>query len=771
MPYLNTLLIAFDGIPIPRRAGSSKMTRGTGCVLALLALSAVRSVSAAEVIGTPNYSVRISSPGFRFEVTTPSGVALPAHPVSGLSFLGSRVERQERLRQDGATARWRVTNTAGQTALVRLVAKEHTIALTVTLGHDRPGSIQMRTASPGPAAYGLGDLGAWQANANLATSQKTYTVRHDGHRYRWLSSFLVFPQQGAAGACFERKGGLVEIGPDHYQMANEATSEQTFYYFVGSMKDVYAAWRDTRIAEGYLGVAPKMDGFELGFESWDLLGWKTSATTCQDAIRSFLDRGYRIRWAVTGSGFWRDGGAGGSSGTTTSFGDWNLQKYPETRPPLPPDFGDWCAANGIRWMIGQRVNFVPENGPHVAAKPSQNGATSFDTSIGVQEGLARDYFLKDGAGDLVKAASTIFPSVACYLLDGNAPGAADWFKGLYGRWGVNGVKEDTMMVSPDHTIFNAPMRAIAESGGLVMARCGAYSSPGTLTRVNDTNGPASMTLRCPINYLQYAASGAPNVYSDSAGFGSMRNVNATMRHAWLLALTAGMAVSDNPWNRGWSASDQATLKKAISVHYELGPYLYSSAVDSHRTGYPYTMTPLPIAFPDDTNTYDLASSSRRQFQWMIGPSLLAVPLLHDNYAKTSLMKIYLPAGTWIDIETGATYQGPSMLKDFEMPIGKIPLFVGGKGIFVRRLSDALPLKAVVYPVSAAGYSYTFTYPDGASTSTIVKKSADSPHAALQITDTTTGQAVAFDVDPETKAVSFDLVAGHNYTLHQEPVNR
>jgi alpha-glucosidase (family GH31 glycosyl hydrolase) len=183
------------------------------------------------------------------------------------------------------------------------------------------------------------------------------------------------------------------------------------------------------------------------------------------------------------------------------------------------------------------------------------------------------------------------------------------------------------------------------------------------------------------------------------------------------------------------------------------------------------MTPLPIAFPGDTDTYNLASRSSRQFQWMIGPSLLAAPLLHDNYAKTSLMSIYLPAGTWIDIETGATYKGPMMLKDFEMPIEKIPLFVGGKGIFVRRLSDALPLKAVVYPVATADFSYTFTYPDGASTSTIVKKSTDWPRAALQVTDTTTGQAVAVDVDPDTKAISFDLTAGHDYTLHQQPGNR
>ncbi len=714
-----------------------------------------------EVISTPNYSAHISSPGFRFEVTTPAGVALPAHPTSGLSFLGRAADGWERLSGAGNTTTWRLTNSVGQTALTKLVAQDHTIALTVTIENGLSGNISMRTASPGPAAYGLGDQGGYQANANLATSQKTYSIRHNGHGNRWLTSFLVFPRQGAAGACFDRKGGSVSIGPEYYQMANSAANEQTFYYFVGSMEQVYEAWREIRIAEGYPGVSPKMDGFDLGFETWDLLRWNTRASTCQAAIQGFLDHGYNIRWAVTGSGFWRYDGAGGTSGTTASFGDYNLDRYPETRPPLPPDFGDWCATNGIRWMIGQRVNFVPEDGPH---RRSKNGAKLFDTSIGTEEGLTNGYFLRDGSGNLVKLASTVFPTIACYLLDGNVPGAAAWFKNLYDGWGVSGVKEDTMMSTPDHTIYNAPMRAIAEGGDLVMARCGAYSSPGTLTRVNDTGGAGSMTQRCPINYLQYAASGAPNVYSDSVGFGHMRNVTSTIRHAWLLALTAGMAVSDSPWNRGWSASDQAKLKKAINFHYGLGPYLHSCAADSHTTGYPHTMTPLPIAFPDDANTYNLASRDRRQFEWMIGPSLLAAPLLHNNYGSTSLMNIYLPAGTWIDIETGEVHTGPTTLTDFDMPLEKTPVFVGGKGVLVRRLSDALPLKAVIYPIATGGSSYTFTYPDGNSTSTIVNNNTGWNVAALQITDTTAGSPVPFDVDAATGAISFDLTAGHDYAL-------
>jgi hypothetical protein len=709
-----------------------------------------------HAIVTENYRVLIKDPGFRMSIVTPAGTALPADPATGLSFLGSAATSSERLSQVGNTTVCRVTNRNGETALAGIVARPHTIELTVTMENNRSGAIRMRTASPGPA-YGLGDHGGWEANANLATTQKTYPIQHNGHAHRWLSSFLVFPQQRAAGAFFQRQGGEVSIGPSHYQMSNLAANSQKFYYFVGSMKEIYAAWRETRIAAGYPGVKPNMDGFELGFETWDLLRWNTNAGTCQAAIQGFLDRGYKVRWAVTGSGFWQE------RGSTCSFGLYDFSKYPESRPPLPPDFGDWCAARDIRWMIGQRTNFVPPGGPF-SSKPGESGATVFDTSPNSQEGIDLGYFLKDGSNNLILRKSTIFPTVPCHLLDGNVPGAAAWFKNLYDKWGVDGVKEDTMMAVPDHTIFNAPMRAIEEGGDLVMARCGAYSSPGTLTRVNDTNGARSMTLRCPINYLQFAASAAPNVYSDTVGFGGMRNVTSTLRHAWLLSLTAGMAVSDSPWNRKWSAADQAKFKKAIDFHYEIGPYLHSCAVDSHATGYPHTMTPLPVAFPDDPETHKLASSGKRQFQWMIGPSLLATPLLHDQYATSTRLNIHLPAGKWIDIETGDVHTGPATLRDFNMPLDKIPVFVGGKGVYVSRIDDGVPLQAVVFPVANGGSSYTFTHPDGTSTSTVVNGNTGWNAATLKVTNTTTGSPVAFTADSATGAIRFDLLPGNSYAL-------
>lgn len=708
-------------------------------------------------IQATNYDIDIENPGFRMEVSTSAGIVLPADSSSGLYFLDSMAVSSVSLGKSGDVYSYRVTNANGQTARVDIEAKARVIEVDVTLDGLREGAIRMRTASPDGPAFGLGDIGGWEANADLSLSQKTFYLNHNGHRHRWLSSFLVFPASGVAGACFERQGGSVSIGPSYYRMANSSASSQKFYYFIGSMEEIYAAWRTARIANGFPGVAPKMDGFELGFETWDLLKWNTNARTCQNAIRGFLNNGYKIRWAVTGSGFWFDDGT--TSGTTTSFGLYENTKYPETSSPAPPDFGDWCKARNIRWMIGLRTNFIPEDGPHRAARASQNGATQFDTSVGTEEGLTNNYFLKNSSGATIKRTSTIFPTVGCYLLDGNVPGAGTWFKSQYDAWGVDGVKEDTMMSAPDHTIYNGPMRAIAEGGDLVMARCGAYSSPGTLTRINDTR-VSEMTRRIPVNYLQNAASGAPHAYSDSIGFGSIGNVTSTVRHAWLQALTAGMAVSSTPWN--WSSANQATLKKAVDFHYEIGPYLHSCAVDSHNTGYPHTMTPIAIAYPDDPGTYTLANNNVGQYQWMIGPSLLATPRLR-NYAS-STANVYLPPGKWIDIETGTVYAGPTTLTGFSIPLEKVPVFVGGKGVYISRIDEVSPLQAVVFPIATGGSSYTFTHPDGIATSTVVNNNVGWNTETLAVTNTETSQPVVYVVDATTGAIRFDILPGNNYAL-------
>lgn len=700
-------------------------------------------------------SFQLKESGFRFSILSQGKVALPAASDWGLSIFGSPVVKVDLLnKKDGRTI-FKVGNAKLDGAIVTVEEGKNVVKVTVGFEKEKAGEIRLRTGTKGGPAFGLGDHGGWQPNANLAKSQRVYAMKQNGHAHRFISSFVVFPRERVAGVFFQKKNGSVDVGPGGYEMKNSATKRQSFYFFTGSLEDIYESYRACRVGEGFPGVEPKMVGFELGWESWDLLQWRTAGATCQKAIEGFLDRGCRIRWAVTGSGFWQ------SKGSTTSFGNYDFEKYPDSWKPAPPDFGDWAKSQGIRWMIGQRTNFVKLGGPH-SSKPGESGATMFETSPDSAEGLKKDFFLKDQGGEALTLKSSIFPTVPSYVLDGNAPGAAEWFRTKYDLWGVGGVKEDTMLAVPDHTVFNRPMRLIAESGDLLMARCGAYSSPGTLLRINDTHGARNMTLRCPINYLQYAFCGAPNVYSDTVGFAGMKNVETTLRHAWLLSTTAGMAVSDSPWSRGWSKENEAAFQKAVDFHYEIGPYLHSAAVDSYRTGFPHTMVPLPLAYPDDEMTYDLASKERRQFQWMIGPSLLAAPMLNGKVGRSAAMDIYLPKGRWVDFETGEKHEGPTVLKGFKMPVDKVPVFVGGKGIYVSRTGEKTPLEAVVFPIAIGGSTFNFTFPDGKSTCNVVNKNTGWNIKSLKVMKA--GVEKKFRVDEKTGAIRFEIQPGEQYEL-------
>jgi lysophospholipase L1-like esterase len=149
---------------------------------------------------------------------------------------------------------------------------------------------------------------------------------------------------------------------------------------------------------------------------------------------------------------------------------------------------------------------------------------------------------------------------------------------------------------------------------------------------------------------------------------------------------------------------------------------------------------------------------------MFGPSLLATPLYGDDFATATTRDVYLPAGKWLDYDTGKIYTGPQMLKGFALPVGKTPLFVGGKGVLVVQEHLNGPLTAMVYPVASRGSAYRFTHRDGTTRTTIVNDHTGWNIAALRVTDATDGQPVSFTSDPRTDAVKFDITPGHDYRL-------
>ncbi len=187
-----------------------------------------------------------------------------------------------------------------------------------------------------------------------------------------------------------------------------------------------------------------------------------------------------------------------------------------------------------------------------------------------------------------------------------------------------------------------------------------------------------LSKRIPINYLQYAASGFPNVYSDVAGthnLDNLKDADSNIRHVWLLALTAGMAVGAYP--KDWTEGKRQMFKKTIDFHYTLVAYMYSAAIKGYENGFPYILTPLSLAFPEDPDV-----SYLENFQWMIGESIMAAPFLKN--VESSKMNIYFPEGIWYDYYTDERMEGPILLKNKEVPLDKVPSFVGSKGIVLER---------------------------------------------------------------------------------------
>lgn len=646
------------------------------------------------VMESGEYSMEINSRNLGMGFFDKKGNTLvPKDSISGVFINSEPIIHSEIIERKQNELLLSAISSGGSRVKVN-ISFENGIA-TVSIEPEKSGERKVSLRFGGMSvAHGLGDAGGWNSTFDLAgEKEEIFDIINDGGGKRWVSTFTIFPKNNFAAVFFNHGKKSVVLSESTYQLNTEIDGISTFFLFVGKPKEIYASYKKVRNENGYEDIKPKSRLFELGWESWDALGWNTNQFTVQDILAKFHKEGYPIRWAVTGSGFWDEGG------TTTSFGRFG-EKFPDAG-----SFKSWMHQNDIFWLIGLRTNLIPAGGPYFPKTEKRDKNLEVKYYYGndlSKEALALKLLLTDEKYQARLITSTIFPIVPCYLIDGNRKGAATWFQKQYLKWKVDGIKEDTMMdLEHETSIFNKPIARIANEGGLVIARCGEFSAPGTLLRINDTSVD-NLKNRTPINYMQYAACGAPNVYSDVCGIHNMNNIeeiDANIRHAWLLSLTAGMAVGAFPSK--WTENDQQIFKKAIDFHYSLVPYLYSAGMKSYITGFPYTLTPMSIAFSEDKEAVEFEN-----FQWMIGASVLAAPLL-KNY-KTDKKDIYLPEGIWYDWETGIRLEGPTILHDYALPLSKIPCFIGGNGVVVLRLLDSDELIARIYPVGLTSTSDFYT---------------------------------------------------------------
>ena len=130
------------------------------------------------------------------------------------------------------------------------------------------------------------------------------------------------------------------------------------------------------------------------------------------------------------------------------------------------------------------------------------------------------------------------------------------------------------------------------------------------------------------------------------------------------------------------------------------PYLYSLAHEASSQALP-VIRAMPLAFPDDPNTYD------KDLQFMLGKWFLVAPVYNKNNSRF----VYLPKGTWIDFFDGKIYSGPDSIW-IEVPLEKLPLFVRqGAIIPMMQKSMRIPLDEVdplileIYPSTKSDYKF------------------------------------------------------------------
>lgn len=99
-----------------------------------------------------------------------------------------------------------------------------------------------------------------------------------------------------------------------------------------------------------------------------------------------------------------------------------------------------------------------------------------------------------------------------------------------------------------------------------------------------------------------------------------------------------------PWEYG--EDFMSAFREADNMRYKLMPYLYAQAKECTQTGLPM-LRALFIEFPNDAGSWLIDD------QYMFGSQMMVAPLFSDEKSRD----VYLPAGTWVDYQTGKVYQG------------------------------------------------------------------------------------------------------------------
>ncbi len=233
-------------------------------------------------------------------------------------------------------------------------------------------------------------------------------------------------------------------------------------------------------------------------------------------------------------------------------------------------------------------------------------------------------------------------------------------------------------------------------------------------------------------------SGVAFVGSDIGGFAG--NATAELFARWmqvgmLYPLMRGHSAMTTARHEPWVFGDRVEriCREYINLRYQLLPYIYTLFWEAATTGAPI-LRPLLYHFPDDLKTYTISD------QVLLGPSLMAAPIYRPGIEHRA---VYLPAGTWYDWWSGASYEGPTHILA-HAPLERMPLYVRAGAIIpmtpVIQYTDERPIDQLTLCIwSGRGEwtlyeddGHTFEYKNGTWATTAYKVSTDGQKTIFEI---------------------------------------
>jgi alpha-glucosidase (family GH31 glycosyl hydrolase) len=166
-----------------------------------------------------------------------------------------------------------------------------------------------------------------------------------------------------------------------------------------------------------------------------------------------------------------------------------------------------------------------------------------------------------------------------------------------------------------------------------------------------------------------------------------------------------------------NAAVEPICRQYLNLRYQMLPYIYSAARESHETGMPLIRA-LWLHYPDDPQARE------RGDQYLWGRDLLVAPVIEPGAASR---RLYLPRGAWYDFWSTERVEGGREITR-EVDLATMPLYVRAGTILplgpVKQYVDQAvdePLRLRIYRGADARYvlyeddGATFAYEHGAYT--------------------------------------------------------